>query len=144
MTKHPTGYSSPDIKWALSFKQPMAWALFHGKDVDNRKKYTSIRGKIYIHASLTFDMEYWKWIAENDNRLVTNIPHFVDFRLPDRPVDMFMGGIIGEINIDDCTKNTGSRWYFGEPYYALVVSNPVLYDKLIPYKGWLGFFRIDI
>lgn len=128
---------------ALSFQQPWAWALFHGKDIDNRLRRTAIRGEIYIHTSKTFDMKGWQWLSDNANRLVYQLPHFIDFRAPDKTVDMEMGAIIGTINIDDCVENHGSRWYFGQPYIALIVSNPILFDKAIPYKGQLGFFEVS-
>ncbi len=131
---------------ALSFKQPMAWALFHGKDVDNRFKYTSMRGMILIHTSKTFSMEYWQWICDNENRLGPgNLPWYGDFYSEkDRTPDMFMGGIIGKINIVDCTQNNSSRWYFGKPYYALIIEKPILFDKPIPCRGMPGFFEPDI
>jgi len=43
---------------ALSLTQPMAWAIFHGKDVENRRWSTKFRGRVYIHASKGFDKEH--------------------------------------------------------------------------------------
>lgn len=36
---------------ALSVRQPWAWAICHGKDVENRSKGTKHRGLLAIHAS---------------------------------------------------------------------------------------------
>jgi hypothetical protein len=36
---------------ALSVRQPWAWAICHGKDVENRSKGTKHRGLLVIHAS---------------------------------------------------------------------------------------------
>ena len=115
---------------ALSLTQPMAWAIFHGKDVENRTWPTKFRGRIYIHASKKLDKEHYRWIMENDNRLVTGgLPYQYEF---------VHGAIIGEVDIVDCVQNHGSRWFFGP--YAFVLENPVEYKEPIPCKGMLGFF----
>ena len=36
---------------ALSVRQPWAWAICHGKDVENRSRGTRYRGLLAIHAS---------------------------------------------------------------------------------------------
>jgi len=118
---------------ALSLTQPMAWAIFHGKDVENRTWPTKFRGRVYIHASKKLDREHYQWIAENENRLACFLP---------QPEDLVHGAIIGEVGIIDCVQNHGSRWFTGP--YAFVLFNPILYDKPIPCKGMLGFFEPDI
>ncbi len=121
---------------ALSFKQPWAWAVFNGKDIDNRNWRTKLRGRIYVHASLSFDMDGWEWIAKNENRLAAQIPHFVD-------TEFFPKGVIlGEVDVVDCVDNHGSRWFFGK--YGFVLENPVRYDIPIPYKGMLKFFETNV
>ena len=35
----------------ISVRQPWAWLLFHGKDIENRTWRTSYRGPLLIHAS---------------------------------------------------------------------------------------------
>ena len=112
---------------AISLSQPMAWAVFHGKDVENRKRYTSFRGRCYIHASKTFNMEHYNWIKDNDNRLVTNIG------LPDSP-EFIHGALIGEVDIVDCVKTSTSRWAFDNQWH-LILKNPVEYEIPIPCKG---------
>jgi len=122
----------PDGMKALSFKQPWAWAIFNGKDVDNRNWRTNFRGRIYVHSSLIFDMEGWEWIAKNENRLGVELPHFVD-------TEYFLRGVIlGEVDILDCVDNCSSNWFFGK--YGLVLNDPVQYEKPIPCKGMLRFF----
>lgn len=115
---------------ALSLRQPMAWAIFHGKDVENRTWATKFRGRIYLHASKRFDLEHYLWIAERENRLELQLPQREDF---------IHGAIIGEVDVVDCVTNHGSRWFFGP--YAFVLANPVLYETPIPCKGSLGFFE---
>ena len=41
----------------LSVRQPWAWLLFNGKDIENRTWRTSYRGPLLIHASLGKDPE---------------------------------------------------------------------------------------
>ena len=37
---------------ALSIRQPWAWLILNaGKDIENRSWYTSVRGRVLIHAS---------------------------------------------------------------------------------------------
>lgn len=114
---------------ALSLTQPMAWAIFNGKDVENRNWATKFRGLVYIHASKKFNLEHWNWIAENENRLVLEVPY---------PTELIYGAIIGQVEIIDCVTNHGSRWFTGP--YAFVLKNAVAYEKPIPCKGMLGFF----
>jgi len=132
------GNTSPDsgsvgAMKALSFKQPWAWAVFNGKDVDNRKWRTNFTGRIYVHSSLNFDMDGWNWIAENENRLCVQLPHFADIEYFPR------GVILGEVDIVGCVDNHTSYWFFGK--YGLLLQNPKVYENPIPCKGMLGFFR---
>ena len=116
---------------ALSLTQPMAWAIFHGKDIENRPWKTNFRGRVYIHASKGFNKEHYQWIMENDNRLVTGgLPFIYEF---------IHGAIIGEVTIVDCVRGHGSRWAM-EDQWNFVLSNATEYKEPIPCKGMLGFF----
>lgn len=116
---------------ALSLTQPMAWAIFHGKDIENRTWATKFRGRVYIHASKGFDKAHYQWIMENDNRLVTDGLPFV--------YEFIHGAIIGEVDIVDCVQHHSSRWAI-EGQYHFVLVNPVEYEKPISCKGMLNFF----
>ena len=121
---------------ALSLTQPMAWAIFHGKDVENRTWPTKFRGRVIIHASKKFDALHYGWLVQNDNRLVTGgVPAFKQ--------EFVYGALIGEVDIIDCIISSGSRWAFPS-YYHFVLANAIPYDKPIPYKGMLGFFEVRI
>lgn len=39
----------------LTVQQPWAWAIFHGKDVENRSQLWSYRGELAIHAGKRLD-----------------------------------------------------------------------------------------
>jgi hypothetical protein len=116
---------------ALSLTQPMAWAIFHGKDIENRQWPTKVRGRIYIHASMRWNKEHYYWIVQNENRLVTGINKL--------PHEFVHGAIIGEVDIVDCVTNHASRWWTGP--YGFILANPVEYEKPINCRGMLGFFE---
>jgi len=119
---------------AISISQPMAWAIFHGKDIENRKRATNVRGRVMIHASKKFNEEYYNWIV--DNRLCTDIPS------PDS-AEFVRGAVIGEVDLIDCVKNHNSLWFSGP--YGFVLSNPKEYKKPLPCKGTIIplFFEPD-
>ena len=115
----------------------MAWAIFNGKDIENRNRKTSFRGRFIIHAAQSFSEEHWHWIADNENRLGLTLP-FSRF-------DFVYGALIGEVDLIDCVSNHSSRWFTGK--YGFVLANPKLYDTPIPCRGQLGFFdplRIEL
>ena len=122
---------------ALSLKQPWAWAVFNGKDVENRTWKTTFRGRFYIHASKGFDMAGWKWIAENENRLGLVLPWYADR-------DFIRGAIIGEATLVDCVVGdaNGSRWYSGPNAFHLADANR--YETPVPYKGALKLFEVNL
>jgi len=128
---------------ALSLTQPMAWAIFHGKDVENRQWLTKFRGRIYIHASQGFNKDHYNFIA------LEELSALLDSPLPE-PEDFVHGAIIGEVDITGCrfrhgdmNDNLFSPWaMLGQ--YGFSLANPVEYDTPIPCKGKLKFFKPDI
>ncbi len=118
---------------ALSLTEPMAWAIFNGKDIENRPWSTAHRGRVYIHASKGFNKEHYIWIR-NNMALSLTLPH---------PEDFVHGAIIGEVDIVDCIMGHSSRWAMIDQW-NFVLENPFLYDKPIPCKGQLGFFEVDM
>ena len=111
----------------------MAWAIFYGKDVENRNWSSKFRGRVMIHASRRFDRDHYLWLIANENHLDIIVPKLPDF---------IFGALLGEVDIVDCVKNHGSRWFFGP--YGFVLKRPVLYENTIPCKGKLGFFEPGI
>lgn len=49
------------------------------------------------------------------------------------------GAIIGEVDLVACVTESKSPWFVGK--YGFVLANPVAYEKPIPCKGALGFFK---
>lgn len=112
----------------LSIRQPWAWAIFHGKDVENRTWTTKYRGELLIHAAKTFDFEGIKWIDRNFPGL---IPEHVEFRY---------GCIIGKVKMIDCVYKSSSPFFYGP--YGFVFTDPVLFKNPIPYCGMLKLFDV--
>jgi hypothetical protein len=126
---------------ALSFKQPWAWLIFNGKDIDNRNWRTNFRGRIYVHASKTWDAEGFKWILGNKEKL--NYTKWLDMMMIENAKDeMAFGALVGEVDIIDCVSESSSPWFFGK--YGFVLANPISYSIPIPYKGMLNLFEVNL
>ena len=126
----------------LSIKQPWAWLICAGyKDVENRTWWlhmppllnhpsyaNNVPMRIYVHAGKEID----KLTLKDFDRIYDKIGHGVGWHS--------YGAIIGEVTITGCVDHSDSPWFVGP--YGFTLSNPVLYDKPIPYRGQLGFFEV--
>uniref|UniRef100_A0A6M3JMG7 Putative ASCH domain-containing protein n=1 Tax=viral metagenome TaxID=1070528 RepID=A0A6M3JMG7_9ZZZZ len=117
---------------ALSIQQPWAWAILHGKPVENRTWPVRHMGPFLIHTGKKFDREGYVWLLKNRKLLTEDIPHPDQFK---------MGGVIGRSNIVDCVDRHPSPFFFGPWGFVLKDSQPV---DFIPCKGKLGFFEVKI
>jgi hypothetical protein len=117
---------------AISIQQPWAWAIFHGKTVENRSWGTDYRGELLIHASSKFDKKGFQWIKRNFPGLLP-----ADFSYP-----FFIpsGALIGKTTMTDCVITHSSAWFSGP--YGFVFIKPVEFKKIIPFKGSLKFFDV--
>ena len=116
----------------LSLKQPWAWAIFHGKDIENRVWSTKFRGELLVHASKSYDLEGYEWIKKNFPAL---------FPLLYREVyDLPRGCIIGKVTMTGCVIHSSSPWFFGP--YGFTFENPVLFNTSIPCRGKLKIFDV--
>jgi hypothetical protein len=111
----------------LSIKQPWSWLIVNAKkDVENRTWRTHYRGPLYIHAGQGLDL----------------LPYFVlGIKLPS-PDSLQRGGIIGKVELIDCTAHSKSKW--AEPgLIHLVLANP----QPVPFfkcRGQLGIFNVEL
>ena len=128
---------------ALSLTQPMAWAIFHGKEVENRSWPTKVCGRVQIHASKGFDKHHYNFIA------LGGVVFLLDEPLPE-PEDFVHGAIIGEVDITGCEfyppddlPLLHSAWAMPGQHQFLL-ANAVEYEKPIPCRGMLGFFNPEI
>lgn len=120
----------PETIPCLSIRQPYAWLIVQGiKPVENRTWGTKFRGRVLIHAGVTY--------PKRDHR--DDVEEWGDIGYPtDR--DSMLGGIVGEAVIVDCVRSHPSGFFFGP--YGFVLERPVAYPALIPYGGRLGFFGV--
>ena len=136
---------------ALSIKQPWAWLICKGyKDIENRDWFVGgkvaskavnfsiqLPLRIYIHGSKQPD---YSWETEDyihDRTIVEQEIQYIKTanNLP-------LGAIIGEVTITGCVDKSESPWFVGK--YGFILADPILYDKPIPCKGMLGFFKPEI
>lgn len=111
---------------ALTVRQPFAWAIFHGKDVENRKVAWNYTGRLAIHAGLQYAGAEATAIVER----------LADQRLPQAGMPgnqgLRFGVIIGVVDVvgvhrsGECGTSEGrgcSPW--AEPFSAhLELANP--------------------
>jgi len=76
---------------ALSLSRPWAWAMFHGKGIENRDWIFKYRGRIVIHAARSWDPEGFLFLASHTALLDAKLPAPGDFPT----------GLIGELDIVD-------------------------------------------
>ncbi len=110
---------------ALSLRQPWAWLVFHGKDIENRTWSTNYRGPLLIHASGNYADEAGAWLTSNfpGIRIPTNLPR---------------RAIIGRVEVVDCVTTSPSKWFFGP--YGFVLKDPIEFENPIPWPGKLDIF----
>lgn len=129
--RHATDVA-PTMIPCLSIRQPYAWLIVQGiKPVENRTWPTKFRGRVLIHAGVTypkrdhrFDLEAWGSRGYPSDR------------------ESMIGGIVGEAVIVDCVKQHPSEFFFGP--YGFVLEQPRAYARVIPLGGRLGFFGVPM
>ncbi|MFA5166824.1 MAG: hypothetical protein WC449_06065 [Candidatus Paceibacterota bacterium] len=119
---------------ALSVQQPWAWALFHGKPVENRDwsaneafgRGKPVRGNILIHTGKKVDKDAFVWIETTFGLTI--------------PLNLPTGGIIGRVNLYDCVEEYDSPWFFGKFGFLFKDQKEL---SFMPCCGQLGFFEVD-
>ncbi|ORA24902.1 hypothetical protein [Mycobacterium aquaticum] len=138
---------------ALTVQQPWAWAIFHGKRVENRTQLWSYRGPLAIHAGA-------RWSDRGEDSFLVRSAFREHNRWWDGrttlPRDPFeMGAIIGVVDLVDVHPD-GKRCCppWGESGYVehggrerrrithLVLENPRALAEPIPCKGALGLWNV--
>jgi hypothetical protein len=114
----------------LTLRQPWAWAIFAGKDVENRTWKTNHRGPLAIHAAKGMSEDEYEdirlWIRDETG---VTVP---------RMEDLVRGAIIGIVEVIDCVDNHPSPWFMGP--YGFVLRNQTLLDNPIPHNGALSLW----
>jgi hypothetical protein len=118
---------------ALSVRQPWAWAIFHGKDIENRFWSTRFRGTVAIHAAKGMTQEEYESARDFmfGNVALTDMPLFGQCQ---------RGAIVGLVDIVDCVTESDSPWFQGD--YGFVLVNPRPLKEPIPCRGMLNFWDV--
>jgi hypothetical protein len=124
----------PAIK-ALSLKQPYAWALFNGKDIENRTWRTNHRGLLLIHASVSKSKSYWIEAAKVCYQQGLTVPgqSFLTY-----------GALIGAVDVVDCRWGEEAiGWGFAQ-HWHWKIENPRLFKESVPMKGGLSLMKTNL
>lgn len=125
---------------AISIRQPWAWLILNaGKDIENRRWRSSLRGRVLVHAAKGMtrneydEAEYESQLAMGQqDRPLAVLPRFEDLE---------RGGVVGAVDIVDCVDYSPSPWFCGP--HGFVLANP----ERIPFRpvrGALGFFDVEV
>lgn len=118
---------------ALSVRQPWAWAILNGKDIENRSA-ASVRhgmkaGTIALHAA--------KGMTQDEYEHARSFMASIGITCP-RPDALVRGAVIGVMTVTDIVSDHKSPWFFGPR--GLVLANQTAIDP-IPSTGALGYFK---
>ncbi|MFN3261684.1 MAG: ASCH domain-containing protein [Pikeienuella sp.] len=122
-------------EFALSVRQPWAWAIIAGgKDIENRHWESVRRGgmvaaRILIHASGQMQRQEYDSAAAFMAEIGVTCPP---------PATLRRGGLIGAVTVRGVVSASASPWFFGPR--GLVLDDPEEIE-FIPARGQLGYFR---
>lgn len=139
---------------ALTVQQPWAWAIFHGKNVENRIQLWTYRGPLAIHAGARWSHRGGDSplveAAWRDAIAAEPIPMGAYSQVSQRWVAR--GAILGVVDLVDVHPDAGCCRPWGESAYVehggrerrrithLVLENPQPLCEPIPCKGALGLW----
>lgn len=119
-----------DMIPCLSIRQPYAWLIVRGiKPVENRTWRTNFRGRVLIHAGVTYPKRDF----------ADDFEAYAEQGFP-RTREEMVGGIVGEAVIVDCVKEHPSTYFHGP--YGFVLEQARAFPTLILLGGKLGFFGV--
>jgi ASCH domain len=117
---------------SLTVRQPWAALIMAGvKDVENRTKPTSFRGRLAIHAALRF-ADPSAGLVLADVAAALGLCKGAVPRLP-------RGVVLGTVELHDCRRDSGSRWAIPDQWHWLVRDPRPLPDP-VPARGRLGLW----
>jgi|GEM_PF-1966303 len=126
---------------ALSVRAPWWWYLLHGyKPVENRSRQWNIRGTIALHASAWWNLTQIRLDNVAAESMAADSGLEIEKPLNWADVRAAGGCLVGTIQIVDCVSTHSSPFFTGP--HALVVRNPVVFLKPVPFRGAQGFFDV--
>lgn len=133
-----------DPQYALSIRQPWAWAILHaGKDIENRSwpaPRWMIGQRFWVHVSKWWRPEDVQEDAEDAIDLA-RIRGVEPPRVTLRMLREQTGGIIGSARLVGCVTRSTSPWFVGPVGFVLADREPC---EFRPCKGKLGFWRVEM
>jgi hypothetical protein len=130
---------------AVTVKQPWAWAISTGKKtVENRSRNTTHRGRVAIHAGLS-----WSQRGAGDERIIELAATYG--RIPALAIlggYVPFGAIIATAEIVDahpeagCCRPWGESAYDGKPVWHWVLESISALDVPVPCRGMLGLWAV--
>ena len=149
---------------AFTTYEPFAMAIARGiKPHETRSRWTSIRGRVAIHAGKTF----FTFGNDAERKMISDALGFptCEYHLPEsengEEADRFWNGVsglphgavIGTVEIVDCvpTEDVSSGLSelelllgdYTRGRYAWVLRDPVIFENPIPARGNLGWWEWD-
>lgn len=127
--------------YALTLIQPMAWAMFHGKDVENRtwKLPVPLIGReTAIHAGQKYSHNYEQFVLER-------------LQLSHLPPEAYQrGAVVGIViwdrlinqSVNPCDPLCKSPWYTG--LYGWVPRSVVELQSPVTCSGKLGLWKLPV
>lgn len=135
----------------LTVRQPWAWAIFHGKDVENRTQLWKYRGPVAIHAGAQISDRGHKsrLVGEAIDRAHVAGENTHCFAL---------SRIIGVVDLVDvhpalpgCCESPWAEYRYAEAggkirsqIAHLVLENPIEFPAMVLAKGRLGLWTPDV
>ena len=95
---------------AISVRQPWAWALLHGKDIENRTRPTRYRGLIAIHAA--------SGMTRAEEVAARRFCAARGLALPPA-ADLVRGAVVGIAQLTDWVTAHESPWFTGDYGYCM-------------------------
>lgn len=128
----------------LTVRQPWAWAIFHGKTVENRSKnvFGAYRGPVAVHAGQGYDADAW-----DDIYLIDRDTYHAGHSTDNSVMPGVILGVVELVDVhhgmsEDCDcRYDSDNWPDIERWHG-VLKNPRELATPIPYKGALGLRRL--
>lgn len=131
---------------ALTIKQPWAGLIISGmKNIENRTWKTDYRGKLLIHAGISYSKKNRKETEDFICRYILTKEEQKKLINDDGTIQHSCskyGMIIGEVELVDCVKGHNSNWA-EKDVWNWVLASPIKYDTPIEAKGKLSLWTYE-
>lgn len=116
---------------ALSVRMPWALAIFSGKDIENRSRWTNYRGPLAIHASASMTGREYREACVFI-RSIGMVPP------PYHECIALLGKVIGTVELYECVSRSDSPWFVGD--FGWKLRKQARIEPVVA-KGQLGFWE---